>query len=202
MTDPTQDQAQVQAQAQAQAVLDFWFGQPAATTPRSEWFKKDAAFDAQIAQRFGALIDRALAGEIDSWLQQPHTALARTVVLDQFTRNTFRDTARAFAGDALALAGARHIVAKGWHWQLPPLQRWFVYLPFEHSEDLATQDECLRLFDALIATHPEVADARQWAVKHRDIIVQFGRYPHRNALLGRASTPQELVFLQQAGSSF
>jgi uncharacterized protein (DUF924 family) len=187
---------------QAQAVLDFWFGQPPAPQPRDEWFKKDAAFDAQIAERFGGLIEEALAGGLQDWLHDGPSALARTLLLDQFTRNTFRGTAQAFAGDAQALAGARSLVAQGWHLALTPLQRWFAYLPFEHSEDLAAQHEGLRLFDELAQQHPGMADAREWALKHWSVIERFGRYPHRNALLGRTSTAEELVFLQQPGSSF
>jgi uncharacterized protein (DUF924 family) len=186
----------------AQAVLDFWFGQPPAETPRPQWFKKDAAFDAQIAQHFGDLIEQALAGGLLDWLHDGPSALARTLLLDQFTRNTFRGTSRAFAGDAAALACAQALIAHGWHLALTPLQRWFVYLPFEHSEDLATQHEGLRLFATLAAEHPEVADAHVWALKHFEVIERFGRYPHRNALLGRTSTPEELAFLQQPGSSF
>jgi uncharacterized protein (DUF924 family) len=186
----------------AQAVLDFWFGQPPAPRPRDEWFKKDPAFDALISQRFGSLIEEALAGGLRDWLHNGPSALARTLLLDQFTRNTFRGTARAFAGDAQALASARTLVAQGWHVALAPLPRWFVYLPFEHSEDLATQQEGLRLFDALAQQHPGMADARQWALKHWSVIERFGRYPHRNALLGRTSTAEELAFLQQPGSSF
>jgi uncharacterized protein (DUF924 family) len=187
---------------QAQAVLDFWFGQPPALAPRQEWFKKDAAFDAQIAQRFGGLIEEALGGGLQDWLHNGPSALARILLLDQFTRNMFRGTARTFAGDVQALEGARILVARAWHVALTPLQRWFAYLPFEHSEDLATQHEGLRLFDALAAEHPNMADAREWALKHFVIVERFGRYPHRNALLGRTSTAEELAFLQQPGSSF
>jgi uncharacterized protein (DUF924 family) len=187
---------------QAQAVLDFWFGQPRAPEPRGEWFKKDADFDALIAQHFGGLIEQALAGGLQDWLHAGPSALARTLLLDQFTRNTFRGTARAFAGDAQALAGARTLVAQGWHLALTPLQRWFACLPFEHSEDLATQHEGLHLFDELAQQHPQMADAREWALKHFRVIERFGRYPHRNVLLGRSSSAEELAFLQQPGSSF
>jgi uncharacterized protein (DUF924 family) len=187
---------------QAQSVLDFWFGQPASAKARDEWFKKDLAFDALIHSRFSELINEALAGGLTHWMQDSAGALARTVVLDQFTRNVFRGSARAFAGDSLALAAARVMVAQGWHLSLPPLQRWFVYLPFEHSEALAVQHDSMRLFDELAQRHPEMADARLWAWKHFEVIQRFGRYPHRNALLGRHSTAAELAFLQQPGSSF
>ncbi len=186
----------------AQAVLDFWFGAPPATRPRAEWFRKDAAFDAQIRQRFGSELNAALAGGLRDWETQPSSALARIVVLDQFTRNSFRDTPRAFAGDALALAGAQALVASGGHLMLAPLQRWFAYLPFEHAEDRAAQEQSLALFGALADEHPALADAREWAKKHADVVAQFGRYPHRNLVLGRVSTAAELAFLSQPGSSF
>lgn len=186
----------------AAAVRGFWFGEPPATTPRAEWFRKDAAFDAQIRERFGALIEAALAGGLQAWDATPAGALARILALDQFTRNAFRDTARAFAGDALALAAAQALVASGGDQALTPLQRWFAYLPFEHAEDLAMQRQAMALFTALAEQHPALADARHWAEKHFEVIERFGRYPHRNALLGRVSTPEELAYLQQPGAGF
>ena len=186
----------------ANEVLDFWFGSPLTTQPRPEWFRKDPDFDERIRQRFGAALAQALGGGLQDWALTPTGALARILVLDQFTRNTLRDTARAFAGDALALAQAQALVQDGGHLALSPLQRWFAYLPFEHAEDLVLQRESLRLFGALAAQHPALADAEHWARKHFEIIERFGRYPHRNALLGRASTPEEAVFLNQPGSSF
>jgi len=185
-----------------QAVLDFWFGQPAAAQPRAEWFRKDPAFDRSIAQQFGTAIDAALATGLPAWGAGPEAALARIVVLDQFMRNVFRDTPRAFAGDARALAAARALVASGDHLQLAPLQRWFVYLPFEHAESAAAQDESMRLFGELAAQHPALADAQQWAHKHQLIIQRFDRYPHRNAVLGRLSTDEEQAFLREPASSF
>jgi uncharacterized protein (DUF924 family) len=184
-----------------QDVLRFWFGD-APLQPRREWFTKDAAFDAQIRERFGALIEAALRGEVDAWQAAPDTALARVLVLDQLTRNAFRDTPRAFAGDAQALAGARDMVARGFDQALAPLQRVFVYLPFEHAEDLAAQEEALRLYAALTAADASLADNEAWARKHHVIIERFGRFPHRNAVLGRASTPEEIEFLKQPGSRF
>lgn len=186
----------------AARVRTFWFGEPPTTTPRAAWFRKDAAFDAQIRDDFGALIETALAGGLQAWDSTPAGTLARILVLDQFTRNAYRDTARAFAGDALALAAAQALVASGGDRTLAPLQRWFVYLPFEHAEDLAMQRQSMALFTALAEEHPGLADARHWAQKHFEVIERFGRYPHRNALLGRPSTPQELAYLQQPGSGF
>ncbi len=183
-------------------VLDFWFGQPAASTPRAEWFRKDPDFDALIQSRFGATLDAALTGQLRDWTLSNEGTLALIVVLDQFTRNTRRDTPGAFAGDAAALALAQALVASGGHHQLLPLQRWFAYLPFEHAEDMPAQRQSMQLFTGLAAQHPALADATVWAQKHHDVVARFGRYPHRNAILMRASTPEEVAFLSEPGSSF
>jgi len=191
--------------AQAQAVLDFWFGTPAGPEwgqPRAEWFRKDAAFDAQIAQQFGALIDAALQGGCSAWAETPPGALAQIVLLDQFTRNVFRDTPRAFAGDPAARAAARALVDSGGDAALAPAQRAFVYLPFEHAEDIVLQDESVRRFAALEAQAPELAGMHDYALKHRAVIARFGRFPHRNAVLGRSSTAEEIAFLREPGSRF
>ena len=181
-------------------VLDFWFGGSAA--PRAEWFRKDAGFDALIAERFGALVEHALSGGLAAWAGEPDAALAQVIVLDQFTRNIFRDTPRAFAGDARALAASQEMVARGDDLALPPLHRVFAYLPFEHAEDRTLQHESLRLFGALTAADASQADFEDYARRHAEVIERFGRFPHRNALLGRASTAEELHFLQQPGSRF
>ncbi len=186
--------------ADAAAVLDFWFA--GSDAQRDEWFRKDPAFDALIAERFGALVEDALAHRLDAWSDAAPSALARVLLLDQFPRNIFRDTARAFAGDALALAAAQAMVARGDDQALPPLHRLFVYLPFEHAEDRALQQQSLRLISALGQTHPALAGFEDYARRHADIVERFGRFPHRNALLGRVSTPEELAFLQQPGSRF
>ena len=188
--------------AQAQAVIDFWFGVPPSTEPRAAWFKKDAAFDGEIRSRFGSAVESALAGGLREWDAAPAGTLARILLLDQFTRNIFRDTARAFAGDAFAFAAAQGLVARGADRLLDPLQRQFVYLPFEHAEGRAAQAESLRPFVGLGAEHPKLAGLEVWAKKHADIIERFGRFPHRNALLGRESTAEEVEFLRQPGSSF
>lgn len=192
--------------ANAQAVLDFWFGAPAtpgAGQRRREWFVKDAEFDGEIARRFGQLIDGALRGEIAAWASVgASAALAQIVVLDQFTRNVFRGTARAFAGDARALAAAQAMVAAGQDLELPPLRRAFVYLPYEHAEDLALQDESVRLFAALAAQDPGLADMLDYAQRHRTVIARFRRFAHRNAVLGRASTAEEAAYLREPGSGF
>lgn len=183
-------------------VLDFWFGAPPALMARAEWFRKDPAFDAEVSARFGRTIETALAGGLQAWDDTPTGVLARIVVLDQFTRNAFRGTPRAFAGDPLALQAAQALVASAGDQGLAPLQRWFAYLPFEHAEDRVLQRQSVALFDALAQEHPALAEARDWALKHFEVVERFGRYPHRNAVLGRACTAEETAFLQQPGSSF
>ena len=184
-------------------VLDYWFGVPG--TPehgkeRELWFRKSEATDAEIRARFGADVEAAVRGGHDDWAHGPRESLALLLLLDQFTRNIYRDTAGAFAGDAKALALARTLVERGEDRSLAPFERWFVYLPFEHSESLAAQKESLRLFGQLAAEGQ--AGALQWAEKHHDVIARFGRFPHRNEILGRASTPEEIAFLGQPGSRF
>jgi uncharacterized protein (DUF924 family) len=192
----------------ALAVLDFWFGptdDPGHAQPRAAWFKKDDAFDAQIVQRFGPLIERALLGDIDDWLSrpvEPLPALARVLVLDQFTRNAFRGTARAFAGDGMALQTARALVASGADRALTGVQRQFAYLPFEHAEDLSHQRTSVQLFHQLGQDEAALTGLEEWAQKHLDIVARFGRFPHRNAALGRTSTAEEAAFLLTPGSGF
>lgn len=192
----------------ALAVLDFWFGptdDPGHAEPRQAWFTKDAAFDAEIARRFGPLIEQALAGDLDSWVGKPIDplpALAQVILLDQFTRNSFRNTARAFAGDARALQTARAMVASGADRALSGVQRSFVYLPFEHAEDLSHQRTAVQLFKQLAQDEPARADLVDWAQRHHDVIARFGRFPHRNAALGRTSTPDEAAFLLTPGAGF
>jgi uncharacterized protein (DUF924 family) len=191
--------------ADAQTVLDYWFGAPGSPehgTLREFWFRKSDATDREIAQRFGALIERALRGELAGWAAQPGSALAQILLLDQFSRNTGRDTPRAFAGDARALRAATAMVGARQDEALPPAQRSFVYLPFEHAEDIAMQDEAVRLFTRLAAAAPEMNEMLAYAHKHRAAVQRFGRFPHRNAILGRQSTAEELVFLREPGSRF
>lgn len=187
----------------AAEVLDFWFG-PASAAPemRSLWFTKSDATDHEIAERFGLLIDEALAGGLADWAASADGALARILLLDQFTRNVFRGRPRSFDGDALALATSRVLCADGRDLALPPLRRAFVYLPFEHAEDLACQDEAVARFTRLAAEAPLLDGMRDYAHKHRDVIVRFRRFPHRNEILGRTSSPEELRFLQEPGSRF
>jgi len=193
------------APSEAGDVVDFWFGPPGSPefgTARKSWFVKDAAFDATIRERFGALVERALRGELATWGDKPRSALAQVLLLDQFTRNAFRGTARAFAGDARALAAASRMVGERQDESLPAFMRGFVYLPFEHAEGLAMQDEAIRLFTKLVNDAPEQADMLDYAHRHRVVIERFGRFPHRNEALGRQSTAEELAFVKQPGSGF
>ncbi len=185
-------------------VLDFWFGAPGSSErghSRAMWFKKDAAFDAALRLRFGALHAQAGAGQLTAWEREPASQLALIIVLDQFSRNLYRGAPASFACDAAALRLAKNLVARGADAALLPVMRSFVYLPYEHSEALADQDESVRLFE-LLEAEPATKGLAEWAHKHRDIVRRFGRFPHRNAILGRASTAEEIVFLQQPGSSF
>ena len=181
-------------------ILDFWFGPPP-LAERAEWFRKDERFDDAIRTRFGEAVGIALAGGFGEWCATPRGALARILLLDQFTRNIFRDTPQAFAGDERALATAQDAVARGFDRAMEPLERWFCYLPYEHSEDLAVQERSLELFAALAEDTGNRAPF-EWAEKHAVIVRRFGRYPHRNSILGRPSTPEEIEFLKQPGSSF
>jgi uncharacterized protein (DUF924 family) len=189
-----------------QDILDFWFGAPGspeAGKPRREWFVKKDEFDAVIRDRFGAAIEHALAGGLREWdAQGPQGTLARILVLDQFTRNAHRNTPLSFAGDALALAAAKSLVDSGADRELPPLQRAFAYMPFEHAEDAYMQERAVELFGVLAAEHPGFDEMLDYAHRHRGVIARFGRFPHRNAILGRASTPEEEEFLRQPGSRF
>jgi uncharacterized protein (DUF924 family) len=177
----------------AQDVLDFWFGEFTA----QQHFAKDAALDARIAERFGALLLSAERCELAAWRATAGGRLAEIIVLDQFSRNVYRDSARAFANDALALALAQELVAGAHDTALPVAQRAFAYLPFMHSESLAIHAQALRLFD-----QPGLEGNLRFERLHQDILQRFGRYPHRNAALGRRSTPEEEAFLQQPGAGF
>jgi uncharacterized protein (DUF924 family) len=172
-----------------QQLLDFWFGQN-----RKAWFEKNSAFDEEIRARFLALYEQAVAGGLADWQQAPKSCLALVILLDQLPRNMFRGTARAFTADPLALAAARIIVERGWDRDMTEDERTFAYLPFEHSESLEDQEKSLRLFEGN-ANY-------EWARRHWEIIRRFGRFPHRNAVLGRASTAEEIKFLKQPGSGF
>ncbi len=196
----------------ASEILAFWLGELDAdglATPATfeRWWKKDPAFDDEIRRRFGAEHAAVAAGRREAWRTTPRGRLAEVVVLDQFSRNLFRDTARMFAWDATALALAGQSVSLGDESALATDERVFLYMPWMHSESLRDQERCLELFEGLAGSRTGAARARvegnlRFARAHRDVIARFGRFPHRNALLGRASTPEELAFLAQPGSSF
>ena len=193
-------------------VLRFWFGEldaqgRADPEHSARWWRKDAAFDQLIRDRFGALHTAVSAGERDGWREAPRGRLAWIVVLDQFSRNMFRGSPVMHAGDARAVAAAREGVERGVDRELAHDERTFFYMPFMHSEELADQDRCVALLagwrDDLAGDMRErVAGLVPYAEKHRDLIRRFGRFPHRNALLGRDSTDEERDFLAQPGSSF
>ena len=170
-------------------VLDFWF-----TRDRKAWFEKNPAFDEEIRVRFLPFYDAALDGRLEYWKNEPKSCVALVILLDQLPRNMFRGSARAFASDGLALNAARAIVDQGWDKALSPDERMFAYLPFEHSEALVDQERSLKLFEG--------DENYEWARRHWEIVRRFGRFPHRNAALGRASTPEEIEFLKTPGSGF
>lgn len=182
-------------------VLEFWFSEgPDAF--RKAWFAKDEAFDGEIRRRFGALLDPAREGALDGWADTAEGALALLLVLDQFPRNLHRGTPLAFASDAKARAIARRaVLARRQDLFLTPTQRVFLYLPFEHSEAMADQDLSVALFEGL-RDHPASGEVIAYAWKHWLVIRRFGRFPHRNAALGRDSTPAELAYLALPGAGF
>ena len=191
-------------QEQFQQILDFWFGKPDSPNygkPRREWFIKSEEFDREITVRFLSYYPQAATGKLDSWQNQPLGCLALIILLDQFPRNMFRKQPQAFATDAQALKFAKYAVTQEFDQQLLPVQRWFIYLPFEHSENLADQHRAVELFSSL-KDDPDSASSIEYAHRHLQVIERFGRFPHRNTILGRPSTAEEQEFLQQPGSSF
>ena len=174
-------------------ILNFWFEE---LTPK-QWWVKDPELDARIQQRFGEIHARACLSELFAWRESPEGRLAEIIVLDQFSRNIYRDHAKAFAADPLALGLAQVAVQTGDDQKLVKERRVFLYMPYMHSESAFVHDEAVRLFTEL-----GIENNLEFEHKHKAIIDRFGRYPHRNALLGRESTPEELEFLQQPGSSF
>ncbi|MGY8627398.1 DUF924 family protein [Chromobacterium violaceum] len=189
---------------QVEEVLAFWFDASddgALNRPREAWFRRDDAFDAEIRRRFLPLWQELAAGELVIDAGDARAALAWLIAADQFPRNLFRGEARAFSSDVLAREGARLVISQGLDQALPPVARVFVYLPFEHSEDIADQRLSLRLFQALDTALPG-SNYYDYAQRHERVIAEFGRFPHRNAALGRTSTPAELSYLAQPGAGF
>jgi len=201
----------------AAAVLDAWFGPDFATLPASQvaaqrypfWFGKHDEVDADLRARFASLLNDAAANRLGDWADAPLSLLALAILFDQLPRNIHRDTPQAFAFDPLARQCTGLMLATGFDRQLPALARVFAYLPLEHAEDPDDQEQSVALFNALAreqqadeAARKTFSDFADYARRHRDIIARFGRFPHRNAILGRTSTPEETDFLRQPGSSF
>jgi uncharacterized protein (DUF924 family) len=181
-------------------VLEFWFGredEPGYGEFREAWFRKDPEFDRQVRDRFEALHEEAAVGDLDDWKQEARSCLALVILLDQFPRNMFRGDPRSYATDRKAQETAEHAVERAFDRELPDFQRMFLYMPLMHSEDLEHQRRSVELFRALGGS-----DAAGYAVRHMEIIERFGRFPHRNEVLGRQTTPEEAEFLTQPGSSF
>ena len=196
-----------------QPLLDWWFGAsgaPAAEVAASRsalWFGKQDSEDSQARERFGEHVEQALAGQLSAWQAEPEGWLANLLLLDQLPRMIFRDTPRAFSGDRLARPLALHGLAQGWDQALPPIQRVFAYLVLEHAEDLLLQDQAVQRFQVL---HAQAAEAERelfagyldYAERHQQVIARFGRFPHRNQILARTSSAEEMRFLLEPGSRF
>jgi uncharacterized protein (DUF924 family) len=195
-----------------ESVLAFWFGAPGSAAEIAGrqsklWFGKSPENDQAVIERFAATLTAATAGQLDHWAHTPRGRLALVIVLDQFPHHIHRDQPQAFATDPLSLALILAALESGEDRRLAPIERVFLYLPLEHAESLAMQEQSVSLYDQL--AHEAAADERalfdgflDYARKHRDVVARFGRFPHRNAILGRSSTPDELEFLKQPGSRF
>ena len=184
-------------------VLDFWFD----SATEALWFERSDAFDASIRKQFGDTLAAALRGELDAWADTAEGWLALLIVRDQFSRNLYRNDARAWAGDAGTQAIALEGIARGLDRRLSPLQRVFAYMPLEHAESTDLQKHCVSLFETLVASQPPADRTRfqnylDYARRHHDVIHRFGRFPHRNAVLGRTDTPAEQAYLASPGSGF
>jgi uncharacterized protein (DUF924 family) len=196
----------------ADTILAFWFGNnpddpSTAQTQAQLWWQKDVQVDAQIEFRFGSDVTKAVNRELDDWLATPRGRLALILLTDQFPRNIYRQTPQAFAGDPLARSWCAEGIQTGFDQQLRPIERVFFYLPLEHSESLADQNRSVLLFQSLAASvEPAYRSTFEYfldfAIRHRDIIARFGRFPHRNSILGRNSSPAEIAFLNEPNSSF
>lgn len=196
----------------AQQIIDYWFGSDpddavAAREKGDMWWRSSAAIDDDIRTRYAVLVESAGRGELDEWASTPRGLLALILLMDQFPRNIYRNTPRAFTFDPAARALCRDGIAQGTDLRLRPIERVFYYLPLEHSESMPDQDDSVRLFSELARDaapeHRELfANYLRYAERHREIIARFGRFPHRNRILGRASAEEEIAFLQTPGSSF
>ncbi len=195
-----------------ESILRFWFGTATDDLEVAEqcakiWWKKNPQVDAEIRERFAGVVDAAASGQCDAWLTDARGRLAMIILTDQFPRNMYRDTPRAFAFDSLALSTTKQGIDSGVDQALRPIERIFFYMPLEHSESIENQQLAVTLITALAAAvSPEKQKLFEgfvdFAKRHRDIVQRFGRFPHRNAILGRSSTPEEMEFLKHPGSSF
>lgn len=176
-------------------ILHFWFEE----TKPAQWFQKNSDFDKKIKDRFSQTYDLAKDGVMDDWRNDTDGSLALVLVLDQFPRNMFRDTPQAFAADHKALIVSKYAISKGFDQLLNPVKRRFLYLPFEHSENLSDQRRSVELFEAMKEDDPL---GHEYALRHYDVIEKFGRFPHRNKILGRENTSEEEDYLKQPGSGF
>jgi len=193
-------------------VLSFWFGDLdahgcASPEVQERWWKKDPAFDAEIRERFSELYREVMAGEHEDWLAEPKSWLAYVIVLDQLGRNMHRDTAGMYAGDERALRAVEEGLEAGHDAELGLHERCFAYMPLMHAEDREAQRRCVKLFEALrddapVAKREGFAKNVEFAERHAEIVERFGRFPHRNEVLGRETTEEEARFLEQPGSSF
>ncbi|NMG73330.1 DUF924 family protein [Aromatoleum diolicum] len=190
---PIQNRRTREINAVYRDILEFWFDE---ASP-AQWWKKDATFDHLVADRFGHVHAQAARGELFEWRGTASGRLAEVIVLDQFSRNVFRDSAAAFACDGMALVLAQEAIAAGAEQALRPVERSFLYMPFMHSESLKIHEIAVQLFE-----RNSIRDNLDYELKHKAVIERFGRYPHRNAVLGRESTPDEVEFLKQPGSRF
>jgi uncharacterized protein (DUF924 family) len=185
-------------------ILEFWFGTPDDADygqQRKIWFTKNSEFDQKVRSLFTSQYQQAATGQLDEWKTSPQSCLALIILLDQFPRNMFRGQPKSFATDFLALAYAQHAITQGFDQELPTFQRWFVYMPFEHSENIEHQYQSIDLFKKL-SDQENLSEPLDYANRHFKVIERFGRYPHRNQILGRETTPEEAEFLKQPGSSF
>jgi uncharacterized protein (DUF924 family) len=190
--------------SRAGEVLDFWFGRegdPEYGQFREEWFRKDPSFDARVTEQFADLYEEAAGGNLDGWRDDAESCLALVILLDQFPRNMFRGDGRTHAEDSRALGASEYAVEHALDRELPAFQRMFLYMPFMHSESVEDQRRSVEMFERL-AGEEGAPDVVSYAVAHRDIVERFGRFPHRNEILGRETTPEEAVFLTKEGSSF
>lgn len=191
--------------SEVSSIIDFWFhpsDHPDYGKGRMEWYKKDENFDNEIRNKFGSLVAKAVENEVTSNQDDPKSVLAHILLLDQFTRNIYRGDSKTYAGDGKALELAQYLVSTKKDTTLPGQLRSYVYLPYMHSEDVNIQNECVALSTKLNEETGIFGSLVQYAIMHQQVVVKYGRFPHRNTILGRESSPEELDYLAQPGSGF